>query len=88
MLESRSETTPIECALAIYDNHGFDPCSLRQAKHMVTGSTPWSQFISISQLSHCMKDTLLRLSELICPKPNGGQVLSDIVNAIPYKFLV
>ena len=26
-----------------------------------------------------MKDSLLRLSELIWPKPNGGQVLSDVV---------
>ena len=34
---------------------------VRQTKHMVTGFTLWSWFISI------------------CPKPNGGQVLSDTV---------
>ena len=26
-----------------------------------------------------MKDTLLKLPELIWPKPNGGQVVSDVV---------
>ena len=54
------------------------PCwraGLRQTKHMVTGSTPWSRFISICLLSHYMNDTLLRL----WPKPNGGQALSDVV---------
>ena len=58
------------------------PCwkaGLRQTKHMVTGLTPWSQFINICQLSHYMKDTLFRLPELIWPKPNGGRVLSDII---------
>ena len=46
---------------------------------MVTGSTPWSPFINIDRLSLYMKDAVLRLSELIRPKPNGGQVLSDVV---------
>ena len=46
---------------------------------MVTGSTPWSRFISICLLSHYMKDTLLRLPELISPKPNRSQVLNDVV---------
>ena len=46
---------------------------------VVTGSTPWSRFISICLLRHYMKDTLLRTPELIWPTPNGGQVLSDVV---------
>ncbi len=45
---------------------------LRQIKHMVSGSTQWSQFISICPLYHCTKVTLLILSELMWPNPNAG----------------
>ena len=65
---------------------------LRQTKHMVTGSTPWSRFISICLLSHYMKDTLLRLPELISPKPNRSQVLNDVVihtlNTLFFIFVI
>ncbi len=49
---------------------------LRQIKHMVSGSTPWPQFISICLLYNRTNGTLFILAELICPTPNGGQVLS------------
>ena len=58
-------------------NVGRQIADVTQTKHIVTGSTALSRFISICLLSHYMKDAVLRLSELIWPKPNGRQVLSE-----------
>ena len=59
----------------------------RQTKHIITDFTPSSWFISICLLSYYMKHTQLRLSELIWPKSNGFQVLSDNSNVGLYTLL-